>query len=141
MEQRLSLVTLGVSDLQRSIRFYEALGWQRSMRAAEGVAFFQAPGIAFGLYPIESITADTGLVPGRTGFGGVVLSHNAREREDVDRLLNEATTAGATLVKAGHEVSWGGYVGYFRDPDGYLWEVAWNPAFPIDAAGNITLLE
>lgn len=139
MEQRLSLVTLGMRDLQRSIEFYEALGWQRSMRAAEGVAFFQTLGSAFGLYPVESMHTDIGLEPGRTGFGGVVLSHNVRERDDVDRLLAEAAAAGGTLVKAGHEVFWGGVVGYFSDPDGYLWEIAWNPAFPIDTAGNITL--
>lgn len=142
MEQRLTLVTLGVADLARSTAFYEALGWQRSVRAAEGVAFFQLGGIALGLYPAADLAADAGIAPPEAGApptGGVTLAHNTRSREAVDAVLAEAAAAGGRLVKPAVEAVWGGYSGYFADPDGHLWEVAWNPGFPLDSAGNVTL--
>ncbi len=143
MEQRLTLVTLGVSDLARATAFYEALGWVRSVRAVEGAAFFQLGGIALGLYPRAALAADAGLdaadaaAPG--GFSGVTLAHNARTKEAVDTLLDEAVAAGGRLAKPAEDVFWGGYSGYFADPDGHLWEVAWNPGFPLDADGNVSL--
>jgi len=139
VEQRISLVTLGVYDLKRSISFFERLGWQRSVRAATGVAFFQMGGMAFGLYPRDKLAEDAHLSPDGSGFGGVALSQNARSREEVDRILAEAVAAGAKLLKPAEEVFWGGYSGYFADPDGYPWEIAWNPGFEILDDGSIKL--
>lgn len=139
MEQRISLVTLGVGDLSRSVAFYEALGWRRSVRQAEGVAFFQMGGMAFGLYPLDSLAADAGVSAGRSGFPGFALAHNTRTREDVDAVLAEVAAKGGKIVKPAEEVFWGGYSGYFADPDGFLWEVAWNPGFVMHEDGGIEL--
>lgn len=139
MEQRISLVTLGVGDLSRSIGFYEALGWTRSLKGAEGVAFFQMGGMAFGLYPLDSLAADAGVNPERTGFAGVALAHNTRTREEVDAVLAEAAAKGGRIVKPAEEAFWGGYSGYFADPDGFLWEVAWNPGFTMRDDGGIEI--
>ncbi len=139
MEQRISLTTLGVLDLKRSISFYERLGWRRSMAEAEGVAFFQTGGSAFGLYPRDKLAEDAKLPPEGSGFCGVALAQNVRSKEEVDRVLAEAVVAGATLLKAAQDVFWGGYSGYFADPDGYPWEIAWNPGFEILEDGSIKL--
>tara|TARA_R110000787_G_scaffold15656_4_gene48525 strand:- start:679 stop:1104 length:426 start_codon:yes stop_codon:yes gene_type:complete len=139
MEQRLSLVTLGVRDLARSVRFFEALGWRRSMRAAEGVAFFQCGGLAFGLYPFDALAADAGVPAAQGGSAAIALAHNARTRDAVDAVMAEAAAAGAEIVKPAEEAFWGGYSGYFRDPDGHLWEIAWNPGFALDETGALTL--
>ena len=141
MEQRISLITLGVQDLAASTAFYEALGWQRSMRQAEGVSFFQCGGLAFALWPWTSLAADAGISPERSGAGGFALAYNARTREEVDAVLTEVAALGATIVKPAGEVFWGGYSGYFSDLDGHLWEVAWNPGFALDATGAVTLPE
>jgi len=139
MEQRISLITLGVADLETSRSFYERLGWTRSVAQAQGVAFFQAGGLALALYPRPALAADLGLTLEAPGFRGVTLAHNVRSREQVDRVLVKAVEAGATLLKPAAGAVWGGYVGYFADPDGFPWEVAWNPHFPLDAEGRITL--
>jgi catechol 2,3-dioxygenase-like lactoylglutathione lyase family enzyme len=139
MEQRLSLVTLGVADLARSRDFYERLGWRRSMQEADGVAFFQAGGMIVGLYPRDKLAEDAGVPEAGSGFRAFSLAYNARSKEDADAVLAEAVAAGATLVKPAEDVFWGGYSGYFADPDGFLWEVAWNPFFPIAKDGSITL--
>jgi len=139
MEQRLSLVTLGVADLDRSRAFYEKLGWRRSVREAEGVAFFQAGGMALGLYPRAALAEDANLPAGGGGFCGVALAHNTRTREEVDAVLAEAVAAGASLLKPAQKAFWGGYHGYFADPDGYPWEVAWNPGFAMAEDGSIRL--
>lgn len=139
MEQRISLVTLGVGDLSRSMAFYESLGWRRSVRQAEGVAFFQMGGMAFGLFPLDSLATDAGVSPVRSGFSGFALAHNTRTRDEVDAVLAEAVAKGGRLVKPAEEAVWGGYSGYFADPDGFLWEVAWNPGFVIDENGGIEL--
>ena len=139
MEQRLTLVTLGVADLTPSRAFYERLGWKRSVKNADGVAFFQAGGIVLGLYPRDKLAEDAGVPEAGSGFRGFALAYNARSKEDVDAVLDEAVAAGATLVKPAEDVFWGGYSGYFADPDGFLWEVAWNPFFPIGEDGSITL--
>ena len=141
MEQRLSIVTLGVSDLARSRQFYERLGWRRSMAKAEGIVFFQAGGIALALYPREELAKDAKVSADGHGFTGISLAYNARTREEVDLVLAEAQAAGARLLKPAQEASWGGYSGYFSDPDGFLWEVAWNPFFPIAANGSIQIPE
>ena len=140
MEQRLSLVTLGVIDLERSARFYEeGLGWKRA-NAEAGVVFFQMPGSILSLYPIEALAAEIGAVASTAGgFSGVTLAHNARSREEVDGVLATAMAAGAKLVKPAGEVFWGGYSGYFADPDGHLWEVAHNPFWTIDGDGHVVI--
>lgn len=141
MEQRVSLITLGVADLERSRAFYEGLGWRRSMKGAEGVVFFQTGGMALALYPREELAKDAGVNAEGQGFGGMALAYNARTRGDVDAVLAEAVRAGGRVVKAAQEAFWGGYSGYFADPDEFLWEVAWNPSFTIAADGSVQLPE
>lgn len=139
MEQRLSLVTLGVADLARARAFYEALGWVRSVKGAEGVAFYQAGSMAIGLWPRTELAKDAGVSADGGGFRGIALAHNVRTREEVDAVLAEAESVGAAIVKPAGEVFWGGYTGYFADPDGFLWEVAWNPGFPLAEDGALIL--
>ncbi len=140
MEQRLSLVTLGVADLARAATFYERLGWTRALRAAEGVAFYQLNGTALALWPREELARDAGVADGGTrGFNGMALAYNTRSRDEVDVVLAEAEAAGGTVVKPARATFWGGYAGYFADPDGFLWEVAHNEGFALDARGNVTL--
>lgn len=141
MEQRLTLITLGVADLPRSVAFYERLGWERSVRKTEGVAFFQAGGIVLSLYPRDALAKDADMAPEGSGFPGFSLAYNTRTRDEVDAVLAEAVPAGGTLVKPAYEIFWGGYVGFFADPDGFLWEVAWNPMFPLTEDGAIVLPE
>jgi uncharacterized protein len=140
MEQRLSLVTLGVADLARSVAFYEALGWRRGLRAAEGVAFFQLGGVVLSLWDENSLADDAG-VPARAdkGFRGMALAHNVRSREEVDAAVVAVEAAGGTVTKAPEEKFWGGYGAYVADLDGHAWEIAWNPGFAIAADGSITL--
>ena len=134
MEPRISLITLGVKDLGRSVRFYrEGLGLPlREGGDVNVVAFFQTQGTWLALFPREALAADAGVVAEGGGFAGFTLAHNVRTREEVDETLNEAEAAGARLVKAAGDTDWGGYSGYFADPDGHLWEVAWNPHFWIE---------
>jgi catechol 2,3-dioxygenase-like lactoylglutathione lyase family enzyme len=139
MEQRISIVTLGVADLQRSIAFYERFSWRRSMLQAEGVAFFQAGSMAFALYPRLALAKDANISADGHGFSGISLAYNARNRDEVESVLAEAVAAGAKLLKPAQEAFWGGYSGYFADPDGFLWEVAWNPSFKIAADGSIQI--
>jgi hypothetical protein len=139
MEQRVSLITLGVADLQRSREFYERLGWRRSMAEAEGVVFFQAGGMALALYSRTELAKDAKISPEGSGFSGIALAYNTRSREEVASALAEAQAAGARILKPAEEAFWGGYSGYFADPDGFLWEVAWNPSFAILEDGSIRL--
>src|SRR5215210_1804225 len=126
MEQRVSLVTLGVSDLARSRAFYEALGWKTRAEPADDVVFFQAGGMIVALWSRAELAADSGVEdPG--GWGGVTLAHNVRSPAEVDAVIAEAAAAGATIARAGAETFWGGYSGVFIDPDGHPWEVAHNP--------------
>lgn len=141
MEQRLSIVTLGVEDLQRSREFYERLGWKRSMSKAEGIVFFQAGGMALALYPRDELAKDANVSAQGDGFRGISLAYNARNRAEVDTVLNVAEAAGARILKPAQEAFWGGYSGYFCDPDGFPWEVAWNPFFPIAEDGSIRIPE
>jgi uncharacterized protein len=139
MEQRLSLITLGVADLERSRAFYERLGWRRSMAQVEGVVFFQAGGMALALFPRSELAKDAKVAPEGSGFSGISLAYNTRTRAEVDAVLAEARAAGATLLKPAEQAVWGGYSGYFADPDGFPWEVAWNPSFRMMKDGSIRL--
>jgi uncharacterized protein len=139
MEQRISIVTLGVADLERSRSFYERLGWRRSGASSDGVVFFQAGGMALALYPRTELAKDANVPADGGGFAGVTIEYNARNREEVDGVLREAETAGAKVLKSAQEAFWGGYSGYFSDPDGFAWEIAWNPSFAIAEDGNIRL--
>lgn len=139
MQPRLTLVTLGTADLPRATRFYEALGWPRSVRAAEGVAFFQVGGLALSLYPRRELAEDVGVPPQGSGFAGFTLAYNTGSREETDAVLQAAVEAGGRLVKPARDVFWGGYSGYFADPDGFLWEVAWNPGFSLLPDGTMKL--
>jgi catechol 2,3-dioxygenase-like lactoylglutathione lyase family enzyme len=139
MEQRLSLVTLGVVDLARARRFYEdGLGWVRGNKD-DGVAFYQMPGGIFALWSRPALAEDAGVGDSGATFSGMALAYNARSREEVDAVLAEAGAAGAEIVKPAHETFWGGYSGYFADPDGHLWEVAHNPFWVIAEDGAIRL--
>jgi len=139
MEQRLSLVTLGVADLARARRFYgEGLGWRRG-NAEEGIAFYQMPGAILALWSRPDLAEDAGVADSGAQFSGVTLAYNARSRQEVDAVLAEAVAAGATLSKPAHDTVWGGYSGYFADPDGHLWEVAHNPFWTIADDGAIRL--
>ncbi len=132
MEPRISIITLGVEDLERSVRFYrEGLGLPRRDGPSD-IAFFTTSGTWLALFPRESLAKDAEVTPNGSGFRGFTLAHNVRTKEEVDALLEQATAAGARLVKPAQTASWGGYSGYFSDPDGFLWEVAWNPDFPIE---------
>ncbi|NNG03924.1 MAG: VOC family protein [Inquilinus sp.] len=140
MDQRITMVTLGVADMARARRFYcEGLGWRESAAGNESVAFIEAGGVVLGLYGRAGLAEDAGVPDDGNGFRGVALAHNVASEADVDRVLEEAVAAGATLVKPGEKVFWGGYSGYFADPDGHLWEVARNPFSPLDADGRMTL--
>jgi catechol 2,3-dioxygenase-like lactoylglutathione lyase family enzyme len=129
MKPRISMITLGVTELERSVRFYEqGLGLPR-MESPPGVAFFTLNGSRLGLYSPESLADDAGVSPEGSGFSGIAIAHNVESESAVDEILEQAVSAGATLVKPGQKVFWGGYSGYFADPDGYLWEIAHNPFF------------
>jgi|ERR1700733_300820 len=141
MEQRVSIVTLGVADLERSGEFYERLGWRRSMSKAEGIVFFQAGGMALALYPRHELAKDANVSPEGDGFPGITLAYNTRNRGEVDSVLEKAQAAGAKLLKPAQEAFWGGYSGYFSDPDGFLWEVVWNPFFTIAEDGSLRIPE
>ncbi|MFG1465534.1 VOC family protein [Xanthobacter sp. DSM 24535] len=137
---RLHLVTLGVADLPRAIAFYETLGLARRDRSTQGVAFFDAGGAVLSLFPRPALAADAMQADtGTGGFSGIALAFNVAGEGEVDATLAAAQAAGGTVVKAGQRVFWGGYSGYFTDPDGHAWEVAHNPFFPFDAAGRLVL--
>lgn len=136
MQQRVSLVTLGVADLRRARRFYEALGWRAAAIAADDVVFFQAGGMVLGLWDRAALAADSG-VEDTGGFGGVALAHNVGSPGEVDEVLEEARAAGAIVTRSGDATSWGGYSAAFVDPDGHPWEVAHNPFWTLEADGSV----
>ena len=132
VEQRISLITLGVADVGRARTFYERLGWQG--QEVEETVFFQAGGMALVLWARDKLAGDAGLEDRNTGgFGGLALAHNVRSRAEVDALLADAANAGAEITQAARETFYGGYAGYFSDPDGHAWEIAYNPG-PLRAA-------
>jgi len=135
MEQRMSIVTLGVRDLARARAFYDALGW-RAKSDDGGIIAYNLLGMALALYPWEELAGDAGVPPVGEGFRGVTLAHNVRTKEEVAATLAAAAQAGGRIVKPAQDVFWGGHSGYFADPDGHLWEVAWNPPAPLGADGR-----
>lgn len=138
MEQRISLVTLGVADLSRARTFYESLGW-RGQQVQETV-FFQAGGIAVVLWGREELAADAGVEDtAGDGFGGIALAHNVRTPAEVDEVVDRAERAGGTVTRAPADTFYGGYAGCFADPDGHVWEIAHNPGFPLAEDGAITI--
>jgi catechol 2,3-dioxygenase-like lactoylglutathione lyase family enzyme len=138
VEQRLSLVTLGVADLDRAREFYAALGWRSDTPPEQGVAFFPSGGMVVALWGRTELAEDSGVEdPG--GWGGVALAHNVRSPQEVDAVVEEARAAGATIAREPGETFWGGYSGVFVDPDGHPWEVAHNPRWTIRDDGSIEL--
>jgi uncharacterized glyoxalase superfamily protein PhnB len=139
MEQRISLITLGVADLAKAIEFYEnVVGWEKSPGPPE-IAFFDLNGFVFGLYPDEELAKETDQsAETATGYQGFALAYNVAGKEEVDAVLAELRDKGATIVKEPEEQFWGGYSGYFADPDGHKWEVAYNPFWTLAADGNVS---
>lgn len=137
MEQRISLLTIGVAELARARNFYvDGLGWQPVFEN-EDIVFFQLNAILAGLISFEHLAKDSGYDLKKINTGGMALAFNTRSREEVDVLLARAEECGATRPAPAEEKVWGGYSGYFVDPDGHLWEIAWNPGFKLDAKGNV----
>ena len=129
MEPRISMITLGVSDLEKSVNFYsKGLGFPK-IESSPDVAFFSLNGSWLGLYGYESLAEDAAVSPEGSGFKGFTLAHNVASETEVDRTIKTALLAGAVLSKPAQKAIWGGYSGYFKDPDGYLWEIAYNPFF------------
>jgi catechol 2,3-dioxygenase-like lactoylglutathione lyase family enzyme len=141
MEQRISLITLGVSDLDRASAFYDRMGWQRSVAQAQGVVFYQVGPMAVALFPRSELAADAVVTddskPG--AFVPVALAYNTRTADEVDAILANAAAAGGRIVKSAEKAFWGGYSGYFADPDGFLWEVAHNTGFALADDGSLLL--
>lgn len=140
MEPRISLITLGVSDLGHSKKFYEALGFQTTWSEDKGVIFFKTSGTALSLFPLKELVKDIG--DNREAkfpvFSGITLAHNTREKHHVDEVMALVEKAGGKIIKSAKDAFWGGYSGYFADPDGHLWEVAWG-AFPFKADGSLDI--
>lgn len=142
MEPRISIITLGSTDLPRSIRFYrDGLGFPTDAADDAPIAFFMTGGTRLALYPRDRLAEDIapGLPVARDGFGGIALAHNVRRKEDVAAVLALAEKAGGRIVKPAQDTFWGGYSGYFSDPDGYFWEVAWRPMFSFDERGALVI--
>ena len=138
MEQRLSLLTLGVRDLARARAFYEAIGWVTRAAPDDDVVFFQCGGTIVALWDRARLAEDSGT-DDAGGWGGVTLAHNVRSPEDVDRVIADAEAAGATIPRHGAETFWGGYSGAFVDPEGHAWEVAHNPRWKLREDGSVVL--
>ena len=141
MEPRISLITLGVKDISRSLQFYsDGLGFPTSGKVEDGVIFFKTSGTRLALYPYEKLAEDVSEAykVERSRFTGITLAHNVRKKEEVDAILAQAEKAGAAIEKSGQDAFWGGYSGYFSDPDGYLWEVAWG-AFDFNEDGSLKI--
>ncbi|MCD8139486.1 MAG: VOC family protein [Planctomycetaceae bacterium] len=139
MEPRISIVTLGVQVLERSRQFYkEAFGWEPAS-AQETISFYQLGGLVLALYPHNLLAADANAEPEQSGFRGITLAYNVREKTEVAQVMAIAEAAGATIVKPAADTDWGGHGGYLADPDGHLWEIAYNPFFPLNAKGEIEI--
>jgi predicted lactoylglutathione lyase len=136
---RVTALTLGVADLTVSTTFYETVFGVKRLPEHEGIAFFTLPGVWLMLYPLAALAADISpdISPQRTGFSGITLAHNARSREDVLAIFDRVASAGARIVKPPHDTFWGGFGGYFADPDDHYWEVVWGPTFTFDASGGL----
>jgi catechol 2,3-dioxygenase-like lactoylglutathione lyase family enzyme len=138
VDQRITAITLGVADLDRARAFYERLGWKRG-NDNPGVVFFQMQGAVLSLFGRDALAEDAHLPATGSGFGGITLAYNVRSKAEVDATLAEAKAAGAKILKPAEDVFWGGYSGYFADPDGHPWEVAFNPFWKMDAEGRVSL--
>ncbi|MBS3961994.1 MAG: VOC family protein [Sandarakinorhabdus sp.] len=138
MEQRISIVTLGTADMGRACSFWEAMGLERRARKTPAMAFFQLGGMVLGIYPFDRLAQDCRLAGGPPA-GATTIAYNARSEADVDAVLAQAVAAGASLHVPAHKAFWGGYSGYFLDPDGHPWEVAFNPFFPLAEDGSLIL--
>lgn len=139
MRQKLNLITLGVDNFERSVKFYEALGWKRSPASVDGLAVFPLGGITLCLHPSEELAKDAQLPNVKSEFSGLTLSFNARSEKEVDDVLAEVKRNGATIIKPAQKVYWGGYSGYFKDLDGHVIEVAFNPFWELDENDNLKL--
>ena len=140
MNQHLHLITLGVRDFERSRKFYaETLGWKPASNSSDEVAFFQAGGVVLALYPREKLAEDALTSPEGGGFAGVTLAYNAASEQEVDEIIRDLGAKGVQIAKQPQKVFWGGYSSYFVDPDGFHWEVAYNPFFAFDESGNLKL--
>ncbi len=135
MDQRVSLITLTVTDLERAAAFYEALGWAR-VDSPDGVIAFDLIGQTLGLYPRADLARDLGLEESDLQGSGMTLSYNVREKDEVTPLYEKALAAGAKPIRPPHEIFWGGYIAYFADPDGHIWEIAHNPFSPLGPKGE-----
>ena len=136
--QRVTLITLGVSDLERSRKFYQTLGWVPA-EEQEGVSFYQINGLVLGLFGLGPLAKDQGRPDAKLGTGTMTLAQNFSTEDEVDAAYQAALAAGATALKAPEKVFWGGYSGYYADPDGHVWEVAMNPFWPLNDDGSLTL--
>ncbi|MGJ8582709.1 MAG: VOC family protein [Marinosulfonomonas sp.] len=136
--QRVTLITLGVSDLERSRKFYQTLGWVPA-EEQEGVSFYQINGLVLGLFGLGPLAKDQGRPDAKLGTGAITLAQNFSTEDEVDAAYQAALAAGATALKAPEKVFWGGYSGYYADPDGHVWEVAMNPFWPLNDDGSLTL--
>ena len=144
MEARISIITLGVKDFDRALRFYrDGLGFDTKAKDGDPVAFFQTAGTRLAIYPLDRLAEDISpnIRLSKAGFGGITLAHNVRTQEEVAQVLAQAEKAGATILKPAQDTFWGGHSGYFSDPDGYYWEVAWGPMFTFDATGALIIAE
>jgi catechol 2,3-dioxygenase-like lactoylglutathione lyase family enzyme len=140
MRQKFNLITLGVDDLERSLNFYEkGLGWKKSGKSMDDLALFPLGGITLALYPRQELGKDATLEYQSTEFSGIAISYNAKSEKEVDEILEQVAKLGATIIKPAQKVFWGGYSGYFKDPDGYLFEVAYNPFWELDENDNLKL--
>lgn len=137
--QRITLVTLGVSDMARAKAFYEAWGWTPHPSSNEGVTFYQMNGAALGLFGLRDLATDQGRPDATLGTGAATYAQNCADDSETDAVFNAAVAAGATVLKRPEKVFWGGYSGYFADPDGHVWEIATNPFWPLDDKGGLTL--
>ena len=137
MEQRISIITLGVADLGRARAFYDAMGWQvAGEEHADTIVRYDLNGIGIALFATKDLAVDAGILPEVPAFRGVALAYNVRSREEVAAVLAEAERAGARITKPAEDLAWGGHGGYFADPDGHLWEVCWNPFSPLTEDGS-----
>jgi catechol 2,3-dioxygenase-like lactoylglutathione lyase family enzyme len=139
LDRRISLITLGVEDVARSTAFYERLGWTKAKASQDAITFIQLKGVTLGLFSRQSLAEDAHVENTAAGFSGVTLAHNVTSERGVDAVYKFALSCGATAVKEPEKVFWGGYSSYFADPDGHLWEVAYNPFVTMDAEGHLIL--
>jgi len=140
MRQKFNLITLGVRDFEKALNFYEkGLGWKKSSASMEGLALFPLGGMVLSLHPREELAADAMVDVEGTGFSGMTISFNAKSEQEVDEVMKQVESLGAKIIKPAQKVFWGGYSGYFKDLDGHLIEVAFNPFWPLDENDNIQL--